>query len=95
LLTCSMGLFEGPHAILHSVRRNSRTTEYGFKAGIMPGSAHKWLGGVKMLFAIVAVLVVLWLLGVLAGIAGGFIHLVLLVAAALFLLQLVQGRRTI
>jgi hypothetical protein len=48
----------------------------------------------KMLFMIVAVLVVLWLLGLVAGIAGGFIHLVLLVAVGLFLLQLVQGRRT-
>ena len=47
-----------------------------------------------MLFIIVAVLVVLWLLGVLGGIAGGFIHLLLLVAIGLFLLQLVQGRRT-
>jgi hypothetical protein len=31
----------------------------------------------------------------LGGVAGGFIHLVLLVAVGLFLLQLVQGRRTI
>ena len=49
----------------------------------------------EMLFTIVAVLVVLWLLGVLGGVAGGFILLVLLVAAGLFLLQLAQGRRTI
>jgi len=48
-----------------------------------------------MLFTIVAVLVVLWFLGLLGGIAGGFIHLVLLVAVGLFLLQLVQGRRTV
>jgi hypothetical protein len=48
-----------------------------------------------MLFTIVAVLVVLWFLGLLGGIAGGFIHLLLLVAVGLFLLQLVQGRRTV
>jgi len=48
-----------------------------------------------MLFTIVVVLVALWFLGVLGGVAGGFIHLVLLVAVGLFLLQLVQGRRTI
>jgi len=48
-----------------------------------------------MLFTIVAVLVVLWFLGVLGGVAGGVIHLVLLVAVGLFLLQLAQGRRTI
>ncbi len=48
-----------------------------------------------MLFTIVAVLVVLWFLGLLGGVAGGAIHLVLLVAVGLFLLQLVQGRRRI
>lgn len=47
-----------------------------------------------MLLTIVAILVVLWLLGVVGGIAGGLIHLLLVVAGALFLLQLIQGRRT-
>lgn len=48
-----------------------------------------------MLFLIVAVLVILWLLGFTMGIAGGAIHLILVVAVVLFLLQLVQGRRTV
>ena len=48
-----------------------------------------------MLFAIVAVLVVLWLLGLLAGVAGGFIHLLLVLAVCIFLLQIVQGKRTV
>jgi len=48
-----------------------------------------------MLFEIVVVLVVLWLLGLLGGVAGGAIHLLLLVAVGLFLLQLVQDRRTV
>lgn len=48
-----------------------------------------------MLFTIVVVLVVLWFLGLLGGIAGGFIHLLLVVAVGLFLLQVVQGRRTL
>jgi uncharacterized membrane protein YtjA (UPF0391 family) len=48
-----------------------------------------------MLFTIVAILVVLWLLGFLGGIAGGAIHLLLVIAVGLFLLQLVQGRRSI
>lgn len=48
-----------------------------------------------MLFTIVAVLVVLWFLGLLGGIAGGFIHLLLVVAVGLFLLQIFQGRRSI
>lgn len=48
-----------------------------------------------MLFTIVVVLVVLWFLGLLGGIAGGFIHMLLLVAVGLFLLQLFQGRRSI
>ena len=51
-------------------------------------------GDKKMLFFIVAVLVVLWFLGLLGGIAGGAIHLLLVVAVVLFLLQLFRGRRT-
>lgn len=48
-----------------------------------------------MLFLIAAVLIVLWLLGLMAHVAGGLIHLLLVVAAIVFLIQLVQGRRTI
>ena len=49
----------------------------------------------KTLFFIVAVIVVMCFMGLLGGIAGGAIHLLLVVAVALCLLQLVRGRRTV
>jgi Family of unknown function (DUF5670) len=49
-----------------------------------------------MLWAIVAVLVVLWLLGWLAFHAGGLIHLLLVVAVIVLLYNLLVGsRRTV
>ena len=47
-----------------------------------------------MLWTIFAVLVVLWLLGVATSYTlGGFIHIFLLVALAIFVINLIQGRR--
>lgn len=46
-----------------------------------------------MLWAIVAILVILWLLGFVAHIAGAFIHLILVVALIVLVVQLVTGRR--
>jgi K+-transporting ATPase A subunit len=48
-----------------------------------------------MLWTILAVLVVLWLLGLLAGIGGGLIHLLLVVAVIVFIAQFLTGRRTV
>tara|TARA_R110002124_G_scaffold10031_1_gene50698 strand:+ start:11980 stop:12129 length:150 start_codon:yes stop_codon:yes gene_type:complete len=47
-----------------------------------------------MLWIVAAILVVLWLLGFLAfHIAGGLIHLLLIVAAVVVIYQVVTGRR--
>lgn len=46
-----------------------------------------------MLYTIIAVLVVLWLLGFLAHIGGGLIHLLLIVALVLLIYNLITGRR--
>jgi hypothetical protein len=48
-----------------------------------------------MLWTILAVLVVLWLLGLIGGVGGSLIHLLLVVALALFVIQLISGRRTV
>jgi len=48
-----------------------------------------------MLWAIVAILVILWLLGFVAHIAGAFIHLVLVIAVIVLIVQLVSGRRRV
>jgi hypothetical protein len=46
-----------------------------------------------MLWTIVAILVVLWLAGLLGHIGGGLIHLVLVVAVIVVIFNLLTGRR--
>lgn len=46
-----------------------------------------------MLWTIIVILLVLWLLGFAINIGGGLIHLLLLVAGAVFIFQLITGRR--
>jgi len=46
-----------------------------------------------MLYTVVVVLVVLWLLGFITHVAGGFIHLLLVVAFVVLLSNLIAGRR--
>ena len=49
-----------------------------------------------MLWAIVAILVILWLLGWLAfHIAGAFIHILIVIAIIVLIYQLVTGRRAV
>ena len=48
-----------------------------------------------MLGTIVLILVVLWFVGLLtSSMLGGFLHLVLVLAVAVLLLRVIQGRRT-
>jgi len=47
-----------------------------------------------MLFTIAMILFVLWLLGLASSYTmGGFIHILLVVAIGMLLLQLIQGRK--
>jgi uncharacterized protein DUF5670 len=49
-----------------------------------------------MLMTIFAILVILWLLGMVTSYTlGGFIHLLLIVAIAVVLIRIIQGRRPI
>jgi hypothetical protein len=48
-----------------------------------------------LLWTILVVLVVLWLVGFIAGIGGGLIHLLLVVAAIVLIYNLVAGRSTV
>lgn len=48
-----------------------------------------------MLWTIVVVLLVLWLLGVIALPLGGLIHVLLVLALIVLILQLLSGRRTV
>jgi hypothetical protein len=46
-----------------------------------------------MLWTIVAILLILWLLGFSLHVAGGLIHLLLVVALVVIVINLVSGRR--
>jgi hypothetical protein len=49
-----------------------------------------------MLWTIFVILLVLWLLGMVSSYTmGGFIHVLLVVAVVIALLQLIQGRRVV
>ncbi len=46
-----------------------------------------------MLWTILVIILILWLIGFLAKLGGGLIHLLLIVAVVVLVLQLVTGRR--
>jgi hypothetical protein len=48
-----------------------------------------------MLWTILVILLVLWLVGFLGHVGGGMIHLLLVVAAIVLVINLVSGRRTV
>ena len=48
-----------------------------------------------MLWTIFAILLILWLLGFSFHVAGGLIHLLLVVAVIVLIVNLITGRRTI
>ncbi len=49
-----------------------------------------------MLETIAAVLIILWLLGMVGGYAlGGFIHILLVIALIVVVLRVIQGRRVV
>ena len=48
-----------------------------------------------MILTIIGILVVLWLLGIIVNIGGGFIHLLLVVALVVFIWDLLTGRRRV
>jgi hypothetical protein len=49
-----------------------------------------------MLYTIAIVLIVLWLLGMLGGYAlGGFIHVLLVIAVIMILVNLLSGRKVV
>jgi hypothetical protein len=49
-----------------------------------------------MLETIAAILIILWLLGMVGGYAmGGFIHILLVIALIVVVLRVIQGRRLV
>ncbi len=48
-----------------------------------------------MLWTLIVLLLLFWVLGFMFDVAGGLIHLVLVIAAVMFIVSLVRGRRRI
>ncbi len=48
-----------------------------------------------MLWTLMVLLVLFWLLGFAFDVAGGLIHVLLVIAAVLFLVNLISGRRKV
>jgi hypothetical protein len=48
-----------------------------------------------MLWTILVIILILWLIGFLVKLGGGLIHLLLVVALIVFIIQLVSGRRVV
>ena len=48
-----------------------------------------------MLWTILVILLVLWLLGFIGHVGGGMIHLLLVVAAIVLVINLMSGRRAV
>jgi hypothetical protein len=56
-----------------------------------PGRAK---GDAKMLWTVAVILIILWLLGLVTSYTmGGFIHILLVIAIVVVLLNVIQGRR--
>lgn len=48
-----------------------------------------------MLWTIVAILLILWLLGFVFQVGGGIIHILLVIAAIVVIVNLIRGRRVV
>ena len=48
-----------------------------------------------MLWTILVILLVLWLLGLVTHVGGGLIHLLLVIAAIVLIVNLLTGRRSV
>jgi hypothetical protein len=48
-----------------------------------------------MLWTLIVLLLLFWLLGFAFHVAGGIIHVLLVIAVILFLVNLISGRRTV
>ena len=52
-------------------------------------------GGYAMLWTLIVLLVLFWVLGFAFDVAGGIIHVLLVIAAILFIVNLISGRRRV
>lgn len=49
----------------------------------------------SMLYTIVAILLILWLLGMLTSVGGGLVHILLVIAVIVVVVRLITGRKVL
>ncbi len=49
----------------------------------------------RILWLVIVALIVFWVLGLVMKIGGGLIHILLVIAGIVFVLQLISGRRSV
>jgi hypothetical protein len=72
-----------------------RICEWGYCRNVRRHKLHakEWT---KMLWTILVILLVLWLLGLVSGYTvGGFVHILLVLALVIFVINLLTGRRSV
>jgi len=75
------------------MRENPQGRAFG---GLLAREVLRSSGETLMLWTIFVILLVLWLLGLVTTYTfGGFIHILLVVAVAILLIQLIGGRRVV
>ena len=55
----------------------------------------EWAQEMKMLWAIVAILLIMWFLGIGFHIAGSLVHILLVIALVVIVFNLLSGRRAL
>jgi Family of unknown function (DUF5670) len=66
------------------------------KGSVAEGASTQEAIGGEMLWTIFVILLVLWLLGIVSSYTlGGFIHILLVIALVVLLIQLISGRRPV
>ncbi len=96
-----MDSFHGNNIGPHPINNNGVFSHQNYRVGIHPiVCAGKWTKThvsqktKNMLYTIAVVLVVLWLLGLVTSYTlGGFVHILLVIAIIMAIVNLVQGRR--
>ena len=81
--------------VMHRFVPNSVFCQF-VRAGMNVAPFLKDKGGDSiMLWTILVILLVLWLIGMLSHVGGGLIHLLLVVAVVVLIINLVTGRRAV
>jgi hypothetical protein len=94
--TCVQTAWDLPLIIWPVVRISTKDRRPYFSPVSLIKACHNLYGikgEINMLFTIAAVLIILWLLGMVTSVTiGGFIHVLLVIAAIVVLIRIIRGK---